>query len=385
LHERAAVNQRTSRFCFITVLTTASLAHAQPPEPPPSPPAAPAPSEDVVLLKDGTQMRGTIVRQEPGQYVVLRTTDGREVTLSWDDVRRVERGSAGPVAPAPPIAPAPTPAPTPPAPAPAPAPAPQASAAPAESGSKPAGAIGVSHEVEFKEAEARRQAWLARGGGIVGYEVRGYGMFVLLPPVTLKYGTNIVNPITGGSSDLEDREERGIGGGGGIGGRIAFMSLSLPDPSLGGTWTALRVATGVDFSYAYIGFPIQTVAVNTYPDGSVATGYGTEYEGTSLLLINVPLQLGGMIGLGSFDGAEWRGIALGASWTPAYSYVKPGEGDGSGDFNYAGFEISLDILGKDGPLAASAPRAHGKVFAFLLPPVGDLPLVATFGGGAVWY
>lgn len=353
--------------------------------------ATPTAGGDVVVLKDGTEVRGTVLRQEPGQFVIVRTDEGREVTLSWEEVRRVERGSAAPVSPepaAPPAAPAPPPAPVPAAEAPAQVPV--AGAGPSTTARLDG--LGLSQEVTFEEAESRRRAWLSRGGGIVGFEVRGHGMFVLLPPVAFQHGasTVYVSPLGGvsTSSTLERRERRGIGGGGGIGGRIAYMALSLPDPALGGAWTALRVASGVDFSYAYIGFPTQKVDVRQSSGAGFSrtdTVYTIPYQGTSLLLVNVPLQLGGMVGLGSFDGAEWRGVALSASWSPSLSYVKPGEGDGSSDINLAGFELAVDILGKDGPLDASAPRAHGKVFAFLLPPLGDLPLVATLGGGAVWY
>lgn len=338
-------------------------------------------SEDVVLLKDGSEIKGTVIAQQPGQFVTVRTADGREVTLSWDDVRRIDRGSPPtPVNPAPEAAPAPAPAPTPP---PAPA-APTTTESPASAPSAKPG-LGFSHEVTFEESEARRNAWLAKGGGIIGYEVRGFGMFVMLPPVEVRKGTETTGLFP--SNDVETLEKRGIGGGGGAGFRVAYMGLSLPDVAKGGGWSALRIAAGADFSYAYIGFPVQSVETRFFPGPPPATAisYGYDYEGTSLLLLNVPVQLGGMIGLGDFDGLEWRGVALSASWSPSLTYAKAGEGDGSTDFNYLGFELGLDILGKDGPMEAQAPRAHGKVFGFLLPPIGDLPLVATLGGGAVWY
>lgn len=326
------------------------------------------------MLKDGSQVTGTVLQQQPGQFVTVRTLDGREVTLSWDDVRRVERGTPPPGTAPPPAAPL-APPPATPAPAPAPVTAPEAPSGPPT--------LGFSKEVQFEEAEKKRKAWLEKGGGIVGYELRAFGMFVMLPPIELQTGYISTN-VSGVNDQRGTTEERGLGGGGGVGARIAYMSLNLPDPSAASGWTALRAAVGADFSYAYIGFPVQEVdsgstGLSTY------VAYGTKYEGTSLLLVNVPFQIGGMIGLGNFDGLEWRGVALSASWSPSLTYAKPGEGDGSTDFNYLGFEIGLDILGKDGPMEAAAPHAHGKVFGFLLPPVGDLPLVATLGGGAVWY
>jgi hypothetical protein len=48
-------------------------------------------------MRDGTVMRGTVERQAPGQYVIIRTSQG-EQTLTWDIISRVvvAQGSAPP-------------------------------------------------------------------------------------------------------------------------------------------------------------------------------------------------------------------------------------------------------------------------------------------------
>ena len=54
------------------------------------PPPPPAPQlNDVVVLKDGTRLEGTILKQEPGQYVTIQVTSGEERTLTWERVQEV--------------------------------------------------------------------------------------------------------------------------------------------------------------------------------------------------------------------------------------------------------------------------------------------------------
>lgn len=47
---------------------------------------------DEVLLKDGTVLRGTVVKQMPGKVVVIKTTTGTTESIPWDDVKRVSLG-----------------------------------------------------------------------------------------------------------------------------------------------------------------------------------------------------------------------------------------------------------------------------------------------------
>jgi hypothetical protein len=47
---------------------------------------------DEVLLKDGTVLRGTVVKQMPGKVVVIKTTSGTTESIPWDDVKRVSLG-----------------------------------------------------------------------------------------------------------------------------------------------------------------------------------------------------------------------------------------------------------------------------------------------------
>lgn len=54
---------------------------------------------DEVLLKDGTVLRGTVVKQLPGKVVVIKTTSGTTESVPWDDVKRVSLAEE-PAAPA---------------------------------------------------------------------------------------------------------------------------------------------------------------------------------------------------------------------------------------------------------------------------------------------
>jgi len=52
---------------------------------------------DVVELEDGSRIEGTLVRQEPGQYVVIRKADGAEQTVMWKRIAGITaRSAAGP-------------------------------------------------------------------------------------------------------------------------------------------------------------------------------------------------------------------------------------------------------------------------------------------------
>lgn len=58
---------------------------------------AEAAQPDVVDLEDGSRIEGTLVRQEPGQYVVIRKADGTEHTVMWKRIAGITaRSSAGP-------------------------------------------------------------------------------------------------------------------------------------------------------------------------------------------------------------------------------------------------------------------------------------------------
>ena len=49
------------------------------------------PPVDVVYLKDGGVMRGTIIEQRPGDHVLLRTLDGNVYSIAESRIDRITR------------------------------------------------------------------------------------------------------------------------------------------------------------------------------------------------------------------------------------------------------------------------------------------------------
>lgn len=56
--------------------------------------AAVSQREDVVYLKDGTVVRGTIIDHNPGQFLRIRTVDNRVLTYSAEKIFKVARQAA---------------------------------------------------------------------------------------------------------------------------------------------------------------------------------------------------------------------------------------------------------------------------------------------------
>jgi hypothetical protein len=102
-------------------LAAPSLAFAQ--DPAPASPvsgtpttAAPAPAHaagaDVIALKNGGVLRGTMIDAVPDSYARIQLVTGQVATVPWQDIQRIERGIVAPAAeaapgPATPAAPAP--------------------------------------------------------------------------------------------------------------------------------------------------------------------------------------------------------------------------------------------------------------------------------------
>jgi hypothetical protein len=77
--------------------------------------SASAPRRAVVVLKDRTKVEGALVRQEPGQFVIIALADGTERTIPWERVSEVNitSGAAPTTPPAPAAKPTATPRPMP--------------------------------------------------------------------------------------------------------------------------------------------------------------------------------------------------------------------------------------------------------------------------------
>jgi hypothetical protein len=57
--------------------------------------------EDVVYLKDGSVLRGTIVEQVPNESILIRTRDGNQFRIIWDRIDRMTKEPVAAAAPPP--------------------------------------------------------------------------------------------------------------------------------------------------------------------------------------------------------------------------------------------------------------------------------------------
>ncbi len=92
----------------VHAIAVARPAFAQSAPSPAATAATAAPAGDVIHLKNGGQLRGTIVDVIPGSHARIQLATGEVATIPWADIARVESASRPSTAPAP--APTPTPA-----------------------------------------------------------------------------------------------------------------------------------------------------------------------------------------------------------------------------------------------------------------------------------
>jgi hypothetical protein len=310
---------------------------------------------DTVYLRDGTELTGRVLREEPDRYVVIATALGQQ-TIAWQEVRRVIlAGTAG-----------------------------AAGGPRAELGA----GFGLGMTGTLEESETKRQAWKKRGGTLASYEVRANVTGILLPnqpvPATPYYCTTSSGYPTTGSAG--PGQGNAGGGGGGIGARTGVSVLNAPTPGKSRTFSAFRISGGVDFWSLHFAFP---TGYDVQQGGTCRTGeVPMKYDGTSMMQLNVPLNLGVHVGLGGFDSrSSWGGLVLGLAYSPSYSYSKASEAtEGQGNFNWAGVELTVDITTLEALLDKQAASAHFRLAAFLLPPLKEgWPWLFTAGCGAVWY
>ena len=422
-------------------------AYQQPaPAYPPPPAAAPQPAAlDEVVLTTGTVFTGTIVAQVPGSHVILQRPDGTQINLSWGQIAKINAAPRqAPPAPVyyPPPAPAPAPAPQYYSPPPqpqqpagepvvvtlvtgtvisgrlvgqvpgqsivveradgvrvnlpleqvqsvngAPPGAPQGATQWGLSG----GGAALGYRTTLDDAEAKRQAWLRRGGAIMSYDVRAVGTVVVLPTMHLDPGGACgLDPAAVqqyaaqyAPKGLSAKDIRPVGGGGGAGIRAGLVYFSPPEPGHGGSWVGLHMKPGLDFSALAMVTPELKIS---YAGGKCSGGDVTYRTDTSMA-ITIPADLGIDFGLGGFnDQGRWRGVVLGLSYVPSYNYFKSGGGDWAGSLNYVGFGLNLDFTSLEAALERQASEAHFRIVLFLLPAIQDgWPWIFTLSLGAVWY
>jgi hypothetical protein len=65
-----------------------------------APPPAPTAGRDVIYLKNGGLLRGTLIDVIPSSHARIQLETGEIATVSWTEINRIDRANAPPVAPA---------------------------------------------------------------------------------------------------------------------------------------------------------------------------------------------------------------------------------------------------------------------------------------------
>ena len=270
---------------FVAAAAASSGARAQAGKPaqPASSAAAPtalAPAPDVVRLKNGGMLRGTIAESVPGDSVTLVLITGETRKIPFADVTYAGSASSEPSA-----APAPAPAPT-PAPAPAAPPAPVATKPPADAQAQP---FAVVHAAEARVNFASEPAGntLFRRSSTASFVYGGRDI-----PVTSGYTEVCTAPCN--ASMPAGTHTFGLAKAGGAPLQADPVTLPAGESTLTGKYkdrTAVRIGVGVAGGVAaVVGYVIAFSAI----DGT-NTDDGQLYGGIAL----------GTVGLFTLFSARW--------------------------------------------------------------------------------
>jgi hypothetical protein len=293
---------------------------------------------DEVTLRDGRHLKGRIVERVPGQWIVLETEDGRRHTFAWDNVEELE-------------------------------------VAPAPAGRPPS------------IPTMARDAWRKRSGGGVTYEVRA--AVATLGTPDRNFGVNGFCSTGGGiaSASIYGQTARagGLGFGGGVGGRLGYMYRSPFDPDGASSWWGLRAGMGLDIQAFHLHAPVGIRPLTGQLCSQVAkTSHVVQYEGSPIVVVQVPLNFGGHIAFGKLDDSRWRGLVLGAAWAPSFVHIGLLSGMASSHVNPLGLELTLDFSVLHA--GAQRPEPQIRVALSFAPQTDDSqPTSGALSLGIVWY
>jgi len=231
---------------------------------------------------------------------------------------------------------------------------------------KPAGlalGAGASHTLDSDNV---RRAWLERGGGLFSMGLNAGGSYMYMP----KFGWG--------------------GAGVSAGVRAGWVFMNPPNYAENRTrLSAFRFGFGADVSAFSLTMYSKTIGL---------TGRYTSIDSTTMSQSSValPTYIGFIVGGGSFDSSStWSGWTFGLNYAPSYvqtfsssdssSGSSGGSATSSGTFNPIGFDVDIQSGSLESTLGNVARKAHFRINFFFLPPINDLPLIASASIGAVWY
>jgi hypothetical protein len=177
---------------------------------------------------------------------------------------------------------------------------------------------------------------------------------------------------------------RGVGIGAGVGVRVGYQYVVSPPTGTRPTWWGFRLGLGFDLALLYTRVPAGMPDLSgTLCAHDQHDTVDIRYQGSALVLAQIPLFLGPQFGVGA-GGArtEWNGVVLGAAWAPAVTYVQPGLEGGILDMRLLGTELTLDFASLH---PGTVHEASKRIAAFLLfPAAARGPMILTVSFGVVW-
>jgi hypothetical protein len=249
---------------------------------------------------------------------------------------------------------------------------------PVSAGTMTAAAKPEEGERDLTDPKQLSAAWENRGGVRASYGVHAILMGLMIQDVN--YAST--NPETG-ELDIGKATTYGIGAG--VGAHVSLMYLPLPQPRTdASSWAAFRIGVGLDATGVYErppkGFSYKT-------ENGVVQSKDTEYMNKAFVFGVIPMQIGVMWGFGDFRlPTLWRGLALGIAYSPSillWMDVDKDQDAIESRFNYAGFELHLDIAKFE---AESGSQPQIRLSTLILPKVADdLPWLGSVRIGATWY
>ncbi|MBX3215144.1 MAG: hypothetical protein KF850_24120 [Labilithrix sp.] len=291
---------------------------------------------DEIRLRDGRVVEGRVVEQAQGRWLVVETADGRRRTFAWDAVEEV--------------------------------------------------GVAVSPRPATMHATTDA-AWRRRSGAGLTYELR-LNLSTIAPP-DRTFGVGGLCSTGTGTAPIamygQSARAGATGFGGGAGGRIGFMARSRLDPDGASSWWGFRATAGLDLHAYHVRAPVGIAE----PEGELCSNvakrsHAVAYGSSMQLFASVPLTIGGLVALGKLDDARWKGVVLGAAWSPALYHFGAFSSMASTRLNPLGLELSVDLTVLHAEPAR--PEPHIRV-AFFFAPHTDATqsAIGTLSVGAVWY
>ena len=310
-----------------------------PQQPPVSDDAALAQALDRIVLTDGTQLRGVVLKVEAGQSLTMRLEGAGERTFAWHEVARIHPRDA--VLPG-----------------------------------------GGEDEEEAGTKKKQPADWESRAGWKFTLDVRGqlYGM----------YGET-KHAFVATFNDGQEMRFTGWSPAGGGGGAVSVQTgaayLGVPTAGEDFMWT-VRGGAGLDVGIGGLAYREDNLTTLWRVRNGVVLQTGSREGGnvavTGAFTVMVPLFLGFQVGhVPEDDAGVRRGWLLGIDWRPTYAYTNPSDIDSMSWFNFGGLQAHADVVS----LHADAERIEPqfRMSVTFLPKVGHHPMVAALGFGAAWY